>query len=168
MAHFARTVLLAAVALSAVAACTGGDAPGPTLLDLINEKRRAVGCGPVRNDENLGRAAERHAVDIRDHPEIVAQPDPSRPNYHDPHVGSDGSTIAQRITAAGFTPASRVGEIAYVATGPPHNTAEANVEAWMDSDSHRAIIEDCAFTHAGVGLLNPDGAWYSVVDFGAP
>jgi uncharacterized protein YkwD len=38
----------------------------------------------------------------------------------------------------------------------------------MNSAPHRAIIETCAFTHAGVGLVYPGGtSWYAVVDFGA-
>jgi uncharacterized protein YkwD len=161
--------LVAALLLIPTAACGSGSSnvPGQNLLDLINQKRADAGCAPVQGDEQLRRAAERHVVDTRDHPEIFAQPDPKKPNYRDPHVGSDGSTVQQRINAAGYTPASRVGEIAYVALGAPDNTAEANIRWWMESEPHRAIIETCEFTHAGVGLVYPDGKWFSVVDFGA-
>jgi hypothetical protein len=34
--------------------------------------------------------------------------------------------------------------------------------------AHKAIIEDCGYTHAGVGLVYPGGTeWYSTVDFAA-
>jgi uncharacterized protein YkwD len=37
----------------------------------------------------------------------------------------------------------------------------------MNSPAHKAIIEDCSFTHAGVGLVYPGGTqWFSVIDFG--
>ena len=161
-------VLVAVAVLISANACPAtSSVPGQRLFDLINEKRAAVGCAPVAGDENLRRAAERHVVDMRDHPEIYAQPDPSKPNYRDPHIGSDGSTIDQRIAAAGYTPASRTGEIAYVALGPPGNNEQANIKWWMESPTHKALIETCAFTHAGVGLVYPAGQWFSVVDFGA-
>lgn len=160
--------VLAAVVLASAGACEGASTvPGQDLLGLINDKRRAAGCEPVQGDEQLRRAAERHVVDTRDHPEIFAQPDPGKPNYRDPHIGSDNSTVAARIADAGYAPTSRVGEIAYVALGSPDNTKEANIKWWMESKTHRAIIETCAFTHAGVGLVYPGGKWLSVVDFGA-
>ena len=56
----------------------------------------------------------------------------------------------------------------YFALGPPGNSVQANVDWWMNSPPHRALIEDCGFTHAGVGLLYPGGTqWFSVIDFGA-
>lgn len=162
-------IVVAVAVLISANACPGtGSVPGQRLFDLINEKRAGAGCAPVHADEKLRVAAERPAVDMRDHPEIYAQPDPKKPGYRDPHIGSDGSTVDQRIAAAGFTPVSRTGEIAYVALGPPGNNEQANIKWWMDSRTHRSIIETCAFTHAGVGLLYPGGTqWFSVVDFGA-
>lgn len=164
-------IAVAVLVLTSANACPGSSSvPGQRLLELINQKRAAAPgkCAPVQGDEKLRVAAERHAVDTRDHPEIYAQPDPKKPNYRDPHIGSDGSTIDQRIAAAGFTPVSRTGEIAYVALGPPDNNEDANIRWWMESDTHKALIENCAFTHAGVGLVYPGGTqWFSVVDFAA-
>ncbi len=134
-------------------------------FDLINERRAAAGCAPIAGDENLRRAAERHVVDMRDHPEIYAQPDPSKPNYRDPHIGSDGSTIDQRIAAAGYAP--RLTHWRDCVRGPPGNNEQANIKWWIESPTHKVLIETCAFTHAGVGLVYPAGQWFSVVDFGA-
>jgi uncharacterized protein YkwD len=37
----------------------------------------------------------------------------------------------------------------------------------MNSPGHKAILLDCQYTHAGVGVLYPGGAkWYAVTDFG--
>ena len=169
-----RTVVLlfltATLVLTSANACPSGttSVPGSNLLNMINGKRAAAGCAAVSGDDNLRRAAERHAVDARDHPEIYAQPDPKKPNYRDPHKGSDGSTPDGRIRDSGFAPVTKTGEIMYVALGPPDNTEQATVDWWMGSDTHRAIIQDCGFTHAGLGLLYPGGTkWFAVMDFGA-
>jgi uncharacterized protein YkwD len=141
-----------------------GSLPASNLLDLINQKRAAAGCAPVSGNDQLRVAAENHAVDIRDHPGHFGAPGTKPPN--DIHVGTDNSTIETRISAAGYSPKSRWGEIVYTAAGPPDNTEQAAINAWMNSPTHRAIIEDCSFKNAGVGLLYPNGVqWISVVDF---
>ncbi|WP_193315191.1 CAP domain-containing protein [Nostocoides sp. F2B08] len=126
---------------------------------MINDKRAAAGCDPVAGEDRLRAAADRHAVDMRDNPAVRSDPS---------HLGSDGSTPSQRIADAGYAPVSRIGEIMYWASGPPGNTPSATVDWWMNSPRHREIIETCAFTHAGVGLVYPGGTeWYTTVDFGA-
>ena len=154
-------VLLATVVLASGNTCGPGtsNVPAQDLLAQINAKRAAAGCQAVAGDEQLRVAAERHALDMRDHEAVRSDPN---------HGGSDGSTPQQRITDAGFKPASRTGEIMYYATGAPGNTVQANIDWWMNSPRHKAIIEDCAYTHAGVGLVYPGGTqWYSTVDFAA-
>lgn len=133
--------------------------PGQDILDLINARRAEAGCPALQGDDHLRTAADGHAVDMRDHEAVRNDPN---------HLGSDGSTIVSRIADAGFSPASRVGEIMYWASGPPGNTPEATVDWWMHSAGHRAQIETCEYTHVGVGLVYPGGvAWYTTVDFGA-
>lgn len=161
-----RTILVAALLATVVLAsgntCGPGtsNVPAQDLLAQINAKRTAAGCKtPVAGDDQLRVAAERHAVDMRDHEAVRTDAN---------HRGSDGSTPQQRITDAGFKPASRTGEIMYFALGAPGNTVQANIDWWMNSPGHKAIIEDCRFTHAGVGLVYPGGTeWYSTVDFAA-
>ncbi|HEY7723189.1 MAG TPA: CAP domain-containing protein [Pedococcus sp.] len=155
------TALVAAAILTTANTCGPGTAsvPAQDLLAQINAKRAAVGCQAVSGNDQLRAAAERHAVDMRDNPAVRTDPN---------HKGSDGSTPQQRIAEAGYAPASRTGEIMYFALGPPGNSVQANVDWWMNSPPHRALIEDCSFTHAGVGLLYPGGTqWFSVIDFGA-
>ena len=77
---------------------------------------------------------------MRDNPAVRTDPN---------HLGSDGSTPQQRIADAGYAPVSRTGEIMYFALGLPGNSVQANVDWWMNSPPHRALIEDCGFTHAG-------------------
>lgn len=160
----AATIALAvgAAVLTSANTCQPGTSnqPASTLFDLVNAKHLAAGCGPLTGDERLRVAAERHAVDMRDHPTTVAT-DPG-------HIGSDGSTIGQRISDAGYA-ASKYGEIMYYALGPPGNTPQATVDWWMNSPGHRAIIQDCDYTNAGVGLVYPGGTqWFATIDFGRP
>jgi uncharacterized protein YkwD len=161
--HMARRISftnasLAIALLLTAASCVGtgtSNVPAKDVLDLINEKRAAAGCPPVEGDDELRVAAERLAADIRDHGE----------NLNDVHIASDGSTPLQRIQDAGFAPVGKYGETAY--HWYPTATPEQTVEWWMNSPGHKAILLDCEFTHAGVGLLYPGGQeWIAIVDFG--
>jgi uncharacterized protein YkwD len=163
------TVLGVAAASSAVlTACATGtsNVPGTNLLNLINDKRVAHGCPKVSGNEQLRVAAERHAVDIRDHPAHFGPPG-TNPPLADIHKGTDGSTVGPRIAAAGYSPLSHGGEIIYWASGPPGNTEQATINWWMGSPGHRAHIEDCSFKEVGIGLLYPGGTqWIAVAVFG--
>ena len=158
--HAIAVAAITATVLVTASACPGtSSVPGQDILDLINGKRAEAGCEPVTGDDRLRAAADRHAVDMRDSPAVRSDPN---------HLGSDGSTPSQRIADAGYAPVSRTGEIMYWASGPPENTPQATVDWWMNSPRHKEIIETCAFTHAGVGLVYPGGTeWYTTVDFGA-
>jgi uncharacterized protein YkwD len=147
-------VATAAAVLLSVVACSSGTSsvPAQDILDLINEKRQAAQCPPVQGDSQLRAAADRHVIDMRD-------------NGVTGHTGTDGSTPEQRMKEAGFTPLSKSGEVMYIEV--PASTAAKTVDWWMNSPTHRAILLDCGFTHAGVGLLYPGGVkWYAVTDFG--
>ena len=165
-----RRVTAIAIAASSITlvGCPSGtsNAPAGDLLALVNQKRMAAGCNAVLGSEQLRMAAERHAVDIRDHPGHFGAP--GSPPLNDIHVGTDSSSPATRIDAAGYSPRTASGEIVYTAAGPPDNTPQATIDWWMNSPTHRNIIQDCGYEHAGVGLLYPGGvAWIAVVDFGA-
>lgn len=156
--HVMAAATIAGVVLTTAASCPGtSTVPGQDILDLINARRATAGCPAVSGNDQLRVAADRHTVDMRDNPAVRSDPN---------HLGSDGSTPTQRINDAGFTPASRTGEIMYWASGPPGNTPQSSIDWWMNSPPHKAIIETCAFTHAGVGLVYPGGVeWYTTVDF---
>ena len=154
-----------AVSSALLVACSGsGNVPSNDLLDLINVKRAAAGCAKVAGDEQLRVAAERHAFDIRDHPGHFGAP--GTPPLGDLHSGTDLSNPGTRIDAAGYSPKSRWGEVVYTASGAGYNTAQATIDWWMNSPPHKATIENCAFTDAGVGLLYPSRVkWIAVLDF---
>ncbi len=59
------------------------------MLAAINAARAARGLHALMADERLGDAAGRHAADLASHPGLL-------------HTGSDGSSIDQRIRAAGY------------------------------------------------------------------
>ncbi|MFJ9371631.1 CAP domain-containing protein [Nocardia sp. NPDC101769] len=161
-ARFFGTLAISIVLFCVLTACPGGG----DLLDKINEKRVAHGCRNVSGDDQLRAAADRQAVDIRDHPDHFGTPGTSP--LADIHTGTDGTNGGTRITAAGYSPLSAWGEIIYWAPGPPGNTEQATIDWWMDSPPHRAQIENCNFTNVGIGLLYPDGnQWIAVADFAA-
>ncbi|MGK5544970.1 CAP domain-containing protein [Streptomyces sp. URMC 127] len=155
-------LVMVATFLTSAGSCDPG-APGSSqsVLDAVNEKRVAVGCPKVKGDEKLRAAAERYAVDLRDHPAVRGKPWP--------HPGSDGSTAPSRIQDAGFAPSAAVGEIAYydLAEKNQQQYVSDNINWWWNSPPHKATISNCSFTRAGVGLLYPGGKkWFSVVSFG--
>jgi uncharacterized protein YkwD len=160
-----KRVLAAAVAvtvalLNSAATCEPGASPfegdsleGSNMISLINQRRAAVNCPALTRDQQLTNAANRHVVDMRDH------------NIRN-HTGSDGSTAAGRIADAGFAPASATGEIIY--WSDQASSYKAAVEWWMNSPGHRAVIQDCRFTHIGVGVVYPNGSrYFAVGDFAA-
>lgn len=69
------------------------------------------------------------------------------------HTGRDGSTALERIARTGYHPEA-TGE--NIAAGQP--SPASVVEAWMNSEGHRANILNCDFQEIGVGYyhLSPD------------
>ena len=150
------STLLCAAALTAfgsvlVAAPAQAD-EGGALLNEINATRAANGCGPVAPNPQLTASAARHANDML-RSGVAA------------HTGSDGSSVAQRVTDAGYTSYSDLGEIVFWANGPGGSPAAA-VNWWMNSPSHRAIITDCALTEAGFSAVRSGSMMTATGDFG--
>ena len=131
-----------ATAASAATAADGTD----TVVTLVNQERGKAGCDPVTVNSRLTSAAQDHSQDQADIGEMT-------------HSGSDGSTVGQRITRAGYK-WSKVGE--NVASGT--TSADRAMELWMNSEAHRDNILNCAFKNIGVGYV--DGYWTQ--DFGTP
>ena len=137
--------------LAAVPAQASGD-EGGAVLDQINATRAANGCGPVAANPQLTASAARHANDML-RTGVQA------------HTGSDGSSVAQRVTDAGYTSYSDLGEIVFWANGPGGSPAAA-VNWWMNSPGHRAVITDCALTEAGFSAVRSGGMLTVAGDFG--
>jgi uncharacterized protein YkwD len=81
------------------------------------------------------------------------------------HTGSDGSSVVQRVTDAGYTPYSDLGEVVFWGTGSLGTPATA-VTWWMDSPGHRAIITDCELTDAGFSAVSNGDKMTAAGDFG--
>lgn len=106
------------------------------LHSLVNQHRARVGCDPLDWHEGGARVAEAHSQDM------------SRRDYFD-HVAPDGTDLSRRLLAGGVTWHGSIAEnIALTARGP-----EVVIALWVDSDPHRENLEDCAFTHEGLGLF---------------
>jgi uncharacterized protein YkwD len=123
------------------------------IWDLINQQRINNGLLPVQHESRLTQAAADYARVL------------SEQNWFS-HVGPDGSTLVTRIEAAGFPFDVQIGEI--LAWGTAGWTAEAVVQAWMDSPTHREEILSPVYTRAGAScyfIPDNDVTVHCVVDF---
>jgi uncharacterized protein YkwD len=123
------------------------------VLQLTNNERAKAGCGPLRTNTALTRAADAHATDMVVH------------HYFD-HNSQDGRSPFDRMKAAGFKGGAMAENIAV-----GYSTAAAVVDGWMHSEGHRRNILNCTYTMIGIGYdsgqVKPDwgnGSW--VQDFG--
>jgi uncharacterized protein YkwD len=126
---------------------------GGELLNEINATRAANGCGPLAANSQLTTSAARHANDMLI-TGVAA------------HTGSDGSSLSQRVTDAGYAGYSNLGEVVFWANGPGGSPAAA-VNWWMNSPGHRAIITNCALTEAGFSAVRNGSMMTATGDFGA-
>jgi uncharacterized protein YkwD len=129
----------------------GGD-QGGAVLSQINATRAANGCGPVAANPQLTASAARHANDML-------------ANGVGDHTGSDGSSLVQRVTDAGYAPYANLGEVVFWGTGTA-GTPAAAVSWWMNSPGHRAIITDCGLTEAGFSAVSNGNKMAAAGDFG--
>jgi uncharacterized protein YkwD len=129
----------------------GGD-QGGAVLSQINSTRAANGCAPVAAHPQLTASAARHANDML-------------ANGVADHTGSDGSSLVQRVTDAGYSPYGTLGEVVFWGTGSA-GTPAAAVTWWMNSPGHRAIITNCELTDAGFSAVSNGDKMTAAGDFG--
>ena len=141
----ALVVLGCAVPVTAAQAATAADGTD-TVVTLVNQEREEAGCSPVTVDDRLASAAQDHSQDQADMKKMT-------------HTGSDGSTVGERATRAGYR-WGKIGENVASGTTSP----ERAMQLWMNSSAHRENILNCAFRHIGVGRVG--GYWTQ--DFGTP
>jgi uncharacterized protein YkwD len=123
------------------------------VLSLINQERTRVGCSSVQLSPLLGAIAQAHSDDMA-----------SRAFFS--HIGSDGSTLGERLWRIGYRFRSAAENIA---AGYPN--APSVVRAWMQSDGHRANILTCSFSEIGVGYASDHGSTnyaYWTLDLATP
>ncbi|MEU9060500.1 CAP domain-containing protein [Streptomyces sp. NPDC048430] len=118
-----------------------------TVLTLVNQERAKVGCSPVTTSASLTALAQDFSEDMA-----------ARDFFG--HTDPDGATPWDRAAAAGVQ--SLGGE--NIARGQAD--AQAVMDAWMNSDGHRANILNCDYKTLGVGVhLGSGGPWWTQ-DFG--
>lgn len=106
------------------------------LHERVNEFRIIAGCPPLEWHEPTARVAGAHSEDM------------ARRDYFD-HVSPEGVDLVDRLLAGGVTWRGSVAEnIALTVRG-----ADVVIELWVDSPPHRANLEECTFTHHGLGLF---------------
>ncbi|MEU1279576.1 CAP domain-containing protein [Streptomyces sp. NPDC005805] len=136
---------------SAEPAAPSTSAPSPSLTSavftLVNEERALVGCAPVKESDALSKLARAHSDDM------------AARNYFD-HTSPDGASPWTRADAAGVTSLGAEN----IARGQAD--AGAVMNAWMESDGHRANILNCDFTTMGIGVHEGDGGPWWTQNFG--
>ncbi|WP_420035737.1 CAP domain-containing protein [Streptomyces sp. cg28] len=131
------------------AATTTSDeaAAAAQVLTLVNQERAKVGCSPVTADSGLAALASDFSEDM------------AARNFFD-HTDPDGATPWDRAKEAGIT--NLGGE--NIARGQAN--AQSVMDAWMNSEGHKANILNCDFKTLGVGVhFGSGGPWWTQ-DFG--
>ncbi|MBC9715995.1 sigma-70 family RNA polymerase sigma factor [Streptomyces sp. TRM66268-LWL] len=118
--------------------------PGGThaqqVLALVNAERAKAGCSPVTMDSRLSKAAQLHSEDM------------SANNYFS-HTSQDGRTFVDRAKAQGVdNPGAE-----NIARG--QSSARSVMDAWMNSEGHRANILNCGLKTMGLGVVTSDWTW---------
>jgi uncharacterized protein YkwD len=104
------------------------------VAELVNRHRAGRRCPALTWDDRAARVAYGHSEDMR------------RNRYFD-HRSRDGRSPFDRLDAAGVRWMSAAENIAQNGGAPA-----AVVQAWLNSPGHRENIQNCAFTHHGVGV----------------
>lgn len=108
---------------------------GKQVINLINGERQKAGIPALTVNSLIASAAQNHSIDMACH---------GTPS----HTGSDGSTIHQRLAAAGYN-ASFSEEIIHPGYGA---TPDDALRAWMADPAHRDAVLDPRVTEAGAGF----------------
>jgi uncharacterized protein YkwD len=119
----------------------GPEAPGSAdpavreFVDLANAHRETAGCNPLLWHEGTAAVAQAHSEDMVERDFFA-------------HQNPDGESPFDRLREAGVEWSGGAGE--NIAWGYP--TAAAVLAGWLGSPGHRANLENCGYTHHGVGL----------------
>jgi uncharacterized protein YkwD len=113
-----------------------GDPPPAEMaefMSLVNQHRAAVGCGPLLWHSASASTAYNHSRDM------------AHRGYFG-HVSPDGTSLRERLLSGGVR-VVRAGE--NLAAG--QREVSAAFDAWLRSPPHRSILEDCKYSHQGMG-----------------
>ena len=154
--RLAKLAVLPVALFGVVAVASPADAAAPTTVRLqsdivaaTNVQRVKHGCGRLRLDANIARAARNHSAWM------------ARTGTFS-HVGSGHSSFVTRIQAQNYTAALSEN----IAWG--YRSGAEVVTAWMNSAGHRANILNCSAKSVGVGAVYAaNGNPYYTQDFGS-
>ena len=121
-------------------------------LTSINGVRIANGLPPYALNERLSASAQEHSEDMA-------------ANDLNGLIGSDNSTVEERIAAAGY-PAYSTGILGGEAT---HTELAESLDWWMDSPAYRELVLNTRYREIGIGIARrpTDGRLFWTLDFGA-
>jgi uncharacterized protein YkwD len=131
------------------------------VVELTNAERAANGCPALTISTALSEAANQHSRDMA-------------LNNVFSHIGSDGSSVVDRLAQVGYSWANYAENIAAGASSP-----EDVFKMWMGSPGHRQNILNCNLHEIGIGFYDqPDDQplfgnnfpfrYYWTQDFGSP
>jgi uncharacterized protein YkwD len=104
---------------------------------LVNAHRAARGCPALVWLQPAADAAQAHSADM------------VRRGYFD-HTSPDGQGPADRLSTRGVAWRMVAENIAWT----PERGARETLQGWIESRGHRQNLENCAYTHHGIGLQN--------------
>jgi len=103
--------------------------------NLVNEHRKSVGCSALIEHKGLNILAQKHSEDMKTR------------NFFS-HTNPDGKSPFDRMKDAGISYQSSGENIA-----KGQSTAEQVLNSWLNSSGHKANIENCNYTHHGIGYV---------------
>lgn len=125
--------------------------PAEQLLAYLNAARARFGLPPMSYTYELSVAAQAHVLDKARFPD-------------NPHVGTDGTTAAERLLRSGYR-----GGYAGEATAWGFSDPRLAVEFWVNSDSHRPLILNQLGAEVGIGYVedySTTNIWHWTTEFG--
>lgn len=143
----AFVVAFLALAVSSPGTATEANAqetPEARLHALVNDHRDAAGCPSLLWHEPSATVAEERSADM------------VRRRYFD-HRTPDGRTVFDLVDEAGIEAHGSIAEnIALTQAGPA-----SVMELWRESSPHRRNLDNCSFTHHGLG--EREGVWTQIL-----
>jgi uncharacterized protein YkwD len=133
-----------------------------TVVAMVNVERANRGLAPLTANGTLAYAAWFHSNQMATRSNVTGNPSGAMQHYL---FGVNAPTPTTRLDYAGYDNWAAWGEnIAFA-----YNNATAVMQAWMNSEGHRANILSPNFTEIGVGMVaNAAGQFYWTQVFGAP
>jgi uncharacterized protein YkwD len=124
------------------------------IFSLANRQRRLHGVHPLEWNDTLTQEARRHSINMMERG-FFSHTDPVR-----------GALGARMHTGKVYW--SRCGENIFREQGMD-DPAEAAIEGWMRSPTHRQSLLDPQFTQTGVGIaISPDTEYFITQEFVRP